>query len=114
MAELWLTRKGWKILDRRFRSGHRDLDLIVARLDGRSRLVAFVEVKARKSGGFGGPVAAVNWRKQRELCRSAWIWMARFGRPRDSYRFDVIGVLFNGGRVRVQHIESAFLVPNRS
>jgi putative endonuclease len=114
VAERWLTEKGWTILARRFRSGHRDIDLVAARRDAASRIVAFVEVKARKSADFGGPLGAVNWRKQRELCRSAWIWIARFGKSSDYYRFDVIGVLFDPNRVRVQHVENAFFVPNRS
>lgn len=114
MAELWLASKGWTILDRRFRSGHRDIDLIAAKRAESSRIVAFVEVKARKSACFGGPISAVNWRKQRELRRSALIWMSRFGDTMDLYRFDVIGVLFGPARVQIQHVESAFLVPNRS
>ena len=43
VAERWLRARGWRILARRFRSGHRDLDLVAER-DG---TVAFVEVKAR-------------------------------------------------------------------
>jgi putative endonuclease len=42
VAERWLRRRGWRVLQRRFRSGHRDIDLVAER-DG---LVAFVEVKA--------------------------------------------------------------------
>ncbi|MDB4900233.1 MAG: protein yraN, partial [Gemmatimonadetes bacterium] len=89
IAERWLRERGWRILQRRFRSGHRDIDLVVER----SGLVAFVEVKARRGDGFGGPVEAVNWRKQKELGRSARIWIDRHGRPRQAYRFDVVGVL---------------------
>ncbi len=70
--------------------------------------VAFVEVKARRGLRFGDPVEAVNFRKQRELGRSARIWIDRHGRPNDHYRFDVIGVLVEGDRVRVRHIENAF------
>jgi putative endonuclease len=53
-------------------------------------------------------VEAVNWRKQRELVRSASVWIDRHGRPNESYRFDVIGVLVEGNSVRVKHIENAF------
>ena len=88
----------------RFRSGHRDIDLVVER----EGVVAFVEVKARRGAGFGGPVEAVNWRKQRELGRSARVWVDRHGRSDDAYRFDVIGVLVEGNRVRVRHVENAF------
>jgi putative endonuclease len=50
----------------------------------------------------------VHWRKQRELARSAAVWIDRHGRPNESYRFDVIGVLMDGKSVRVKHIENAF------
>ena len=104
IAERWLRERGWRVVQRRFRSGHRDIDLVVEQ-DG---LIAFVEVKARRGDGFGGPIEAVNWRKQKELGRSARVWVARHGRPSDAYRFDVIGVLVDGQRVRIRHIESAF------
>jgi len=104
IAERWLRRQGWRIVQRRFRTGHRDIDLVAER-DG---LVAFVEVKARRGQRFGDPVEAVNWKKQRELGRSARVWIARHGRAPEAYRFDVIGVLVAGPRVRVRHIENAF------
>jgi putative endonuclease len=104
IAERWLRERGWRIVQRRFRSGHRDIDLVVER-DG---LVAFVEVKARHGLEFGGPVAAVDWRKQKELGRSARVWIDRHGRPMESYRFDVVGVLVSGDRVRIRHVADAF------
>jgi putative endonuclease len=107
IAERWLRRHGWKVIQRRFRNGRRDIDLVVER-DG---LVAFVEVKARKGDQFGGPVEAVNWRKQRELARSAKVWVDRHGHPSESYRFDVVGVLVQGERVRVRHVANAFSLP---
>src|ERR1700752_2445084 len=82
VAQRWLERAGWRVLQRRFRSGHRDIDLIVER----NGLVAFVEVKSRHAGDFGDPVEAVNWRKQRELSRSASVWIDRHGRPGEVYR----------------------------
>ena len=57
---------------------------------------------------FGGPVEAVNWRKQKELGRSARVWVSRHGRSHDAYRFDVVGVLVEGQRVRIRHVEDAF------
>ena len=108
VAERWLVGRGWSIVGRRFRSGHRDIDL-VARRDG---LVAFVEVKTRQSAELGDPVEAVDWRKRRELARSAAVWIERFGRPGDAYRFDVIGVLIAGRRTRIRHLEDAFRVPS--
>lgn len=108
VAERWLQARGWRVLQRRYRSGHRDIDLIAQR----DQLVAFVEVKARTGAVFGDPVEAVNWKKRNELVRSAVTWIERHGRPGESYRFDVIGVLVSGERVRVRHVENAFLVHN--
>src|ERR1700749_2529502 len=109
IAERWLRRGGWVVVNRRFRNGRRDIDLVVRR----EQTVAFVEVKARKGEEFGGPVEAVHWRKQRELKRSARVWIDRHGQPTEDYRFDVVGVLVNGDRVRVRHIPAAFAIADK-
>lgn len=116
VAEKWLHVHGWQIAERRFKNGHRDIDLVAVRPEpeGTARTVAFVEVKTRATHSFGGPVAAVSWRKQRELSRSAKVWMSRFQRPGDTFRFDVIGVIIGPQNVRVQHVENAFLLPTKS
>ena len=104
IAARWLERSGWRIIARRFRSGRRDIDLVVQRDD----LIAFVEVKARSGDDFGDPVEAVNHRKQRELTKSAQTWIDRHGRAGESYRFDVVGVLLKERRAFIRHIPGAF------
>lgn len=106
IAERWFRRLGWRVVNRRFKNGRRDIDLVVER----QGTVAFVEVKARKGEEFGGPVAAVNWRKQKELAKSASVWIDRHGQPLETYRFDVVGVLVNGERVRIRHVPDAFQI----
>jgi putative endonuclease len=115
VAEKWLHVHGWDIVDRRFRNGHRDIDIVASRRlgDDAGRMVAFVEVKTRASNDFGGPVSAVNWKKQRELSRSAKVWISRFQQAGDTFRFDVIGVILEAEKVRVQHVENAFLVASK-
>jgi putative endonuclease len=104
IAARWLVRDGWHIVAHRFRSGHRDIDLIAQR----DHEVAFVEVKARRGDQFGHPIEAVHARKRRELGKSARVWVDRHGRSELSYRFDVIGVLVVGQNVRVRHVPNAF------
>jgi putative endonuclease len=108
IAARWLLRDGWRVVDRRWRSGRRDLDLVAIR----DNIVAFVEVKTRRSTWSGGPVEAVNWRKQRELTRSAQAWMDQRGvlvAPTDAvFRFDVVGVVASRERVGVRHVSDAF------
>ena len=107
IAERWLVKHGYRILARRFRNGHRDIDLIAER----DETIAFVEVKARSGNDFGDPVEAVHFKKQRELTRSAHVWIDRHGRRGESYQFDVVGILVSEERVKVKHIPNAFEVP---
>ena len=104
IAARWMRREGWEFVAHRFRSGHRDIDLIMRR----GQEIAFVEVKARRGEAFGRPVEAVHFRKRRELGRSARVWVDRHGSPELSYRFDVVGVLVAGQKVRIHHVENAF------
>lgn len=104
IAARWLLRRGWQLVAHRFRSGHRDIDLVMRQ----GPVVAFVEVKARRGPSFGSPLEAVHWRKRRELSRSAQVWVDRFGGAGESYRFDVVGVLLDGDRVRIRHVTDAF------
>lgn len=109
IAERFLHFKGWRTVQRRFRSGARDIDLVMER----EGIVAFVEVKTRTGVSFGSPVEAVGVVKRRHLVRSARAWVAVHGRAADVYRFDVVGVWLDGDRIRVRHVESAFSVPSR-
>ena len=107
IAARWMRRNGWEFVAHRFRSGHRDIDLVMRRGND----IAFVEVKARRGESFGHAVEAVHFRKQRELVRSARVWVDRHGSSTLSYRFDVVGILISGQNVRVQHVENAFQLP---
>jgi len=79
----------------------------------RSTLV-FVEVKAGRAGSRAGPerpALAVGRRKQQRLRRLARAWLSTAGPlPRfASLRFDVVGVLLDGGRVvGYEHLRGAF------
>ncbi|MGH9420719.1 MAG: YraN family protein, partial [Thermoanaerobaculia bacterium] len=108
IAGQWLEARGWTILERRFRSGHRDIDLVIGRVEAQGRVVAFVEVKTRASADFGGALSAVGWQKQREMARAARAWLSSGRRTGDVYRFDVVGVLYDSRGFEVTHIENAF------
>jgi len=104
IAARWLEKRGWRTIARRFRSGRRDIDLVMQR----EGTIAFVEVKARSGNEFGDPVEAVHHRKQRELTKSAQSWIDRHGRAEEEYRFDVVGVLVADQKVYIRHIPGAF------
>jgi putative endonuclease len=93
------------VLEHRFRIGRIEVDLVIRK----GPIVAFVEVKTRRGPGFGSPFEAVTWNKRREISRVAQAWVDRNGRPGDTYRFDVVGVICRAGVVTsVEHLEDAF------
>jgi len=96
----YLLSRGWEVVAHRFRAGRIELDLVIRR----GHLVAFVEVKARRDDAFGSPLEAITGAKRRELVKAARVWVDRFGRPSDVYRFDCIGLTDN----RLEHLEDAF------
>lgn len=71
---LWHYRlRGYRILGTNVKAGRNELDLIVRR----GRELTFVEVKQRRSGGFGGAVGAVDAEKRRRVRRAAQVWLSR-------------------------------------
>lgn len=88
-----LRRRGYAILERRFRTRRGEID-IVAR-DG--DVLVFVEVKARSSRGFGGALGAVTPRKRRQVVAMAQRYMARVGWTARPCRFDVVAVQARAG-----------------
>ncbi len=105
-AAAHLARLGYLIVDRNWRSPEREvageLDL-VALHDG---VLVFCEVKARRTGGHGGAVAAVGAAKQERIRGLAASWLRARGDDvvHDGVRFDVIAI----DGVRLRHWTSAF------
>lgn len=103
-AAAWLERRGWSIVARNHRLGHKEIDLVVRR----GSVVAFVEVKTRAGAGWGHPLEAITRAQRTEIERVARVWIERHGRPADIYRFDAIAVVWQGGRPSVEHVEDAW------
>ena len=104
VAERFLQQKGYKVVERNYRCPLGELDLIV--LD--RRVVVFVEVKTRTGHGFGSPLEAVEFRKQRKMIQAAQFFLAEKKLQQRDARFDVVGVSWPGREPVVEHIENAF------
>lgn len=104
LAERYLRKKGYKLVERNYRCAVGELDLIV--LD--RRIVVFVEVKTRTGHGFGSPLEAVEFRKQRKMIQAAQFFLSAKGLQQREARFDVIGISWPGREPVVEHIENAF------
>ena len=98
----FLIHKGYTILERDWKSGHRDIDIIATN----GQVVVFVEVKARRNRIFGEPEDAVDYMKMHNL-RAAINHYVKFKNIRLDIRFDVITVVGTPymGQAEITHIE---------
>ncbi len=102
-----LVQDGWTLLGRNVRIGRGELDLIVRR----GGVLAFVEVKARRTSEYGSPEDAVDARKRRKVARLAELWLAVRPwalRGVSDVRFDVIAVDAAADPPVVRHLPGAF------
>lgn len=99
-AAWWLWLRGWRILDRRVRTPAGEID-IVAR---RGTLIAFVEVKTRRSAAALDH--AIDERRLARVAAAAELLMPRYAGPGDDIRVDVILI---APRTLPRHIENAWI-----
>lgn len=99
-AAWYLRLRGWRILDRRVRTPAGEVDLVAKR----GRLVAFVEVKARKSAAELD--FAIDERRLARVAAAAEYLMPRYAAHGEDIRVDVL-LLAPG--VRPRHIENAWI-----
>jgi len=99
-----LQRRGYEILDRRWRSRAGEIDIIAR--DGAT--LVFVEVKAREHHDFGDAAESVTMRKRQTIVRMAkeYVVAARWiDRP---CRFDVVTIHLDSGEPVVAIYPNAF------
>ena len=101
IAEQFLTEKGMRCLERRYREKPGEIDLIME--DGDA--LVFVEVKARFSEAQSGAgLCAVTPAKQKRIAQCATLYLLKHGWMRRDVRFDVVEINRGG----VLHIPNAF------
>ena len=103
LAVAMLEGKGYRILDRNWRLGMEEIDIIARDGD----FVVIVEVKTRSSNAMAEPEASVTKNKQRILVRIANAYMT-FRKQTGEVRFDVVAVVIRPEGVMMNHIEGAF------
>lgn len=74
----------------------------------RAGVIAFVEVKTRRSDRFGTPGEAVTWRKQNRIRALARHYLMTARTTASAIRFDVVEVRTGGPGPLVTHLEGAF------
>lgn len=95
----YLMKKGYKILEKNFRTPIGEIDIIAKD----KNQIVIIEVKRRLSEKYGQPEFAVNYKKQEKLKKLALYYICKLGREYP-VRFDVIAIK----NKEINHIENAF------
>lgn len=99
-----LERRGYAILERRYRRRGGEIDIIAR--DGPT--LVFVEVKAREDAEFGDGADAITRWKRRHLVTAAIDYLVWHGGLEQRCRFDVVAIRTGGSAPAIEVYQNAF------
>ena len=113
----FLKKNGYTVIERNFRAGRNEIDIIVSN----KNYLVFVEVKARTCNAsgelpYGNPASAVTYQKRQRTLAAAEEYIRLKGTKGKQPRLDVIEIFFAHSPkfssakevVKINHIENAF------
>jgi len=103
-AVTFLVEKGFQIVERNYRYGKGEIDIVAREKD----FLVFVEVKARESLEYGLPEEAITKRKIAQIRKIAEAYLAEKTITDENIRFDVVAILFLNNQTTINHYENAF------
>ncbi len=91
LACSYLKKKGYRILERNFRTIFGEID-IVARLN---EIMVFVEVKTRLTSSLGPPYLAITKVKERHIIKNAIFYLKAHRIIEVQWRIDIVSIKLN-------------------
>jgi putative endonuclease len=107
MAGEFLTKKGYQILERNFRTRFGEIDLIVTK----NNVLVFVEVKLKIGEDFGTPEEMIDKKKLWQVEKTAQRFLIEnpsYEKKYESFQFDAVCVVLDESREvkRISHYEN--------
>jgi len=87
-----------QVLERNWRCGLGEIDIVAADAGASGLTLVFCEVKCRSGLGFGHPLEAITYAKMRTLRQLAAVWMREHRMNASSIRLDAVGVVLAPGQ----------------
>ncbi len=104
-AVQYLKDMGYEIVKVNYRDKQGEIDIIALDRD----VLAFIEVKTRRSIRYGTPAEAVNHAKQRRLTRVALSYLHRNRIFYEQVRFDVVEIMLRKSGIKeIRLLKGAF------
>ena len=101
IAARFLSRKGYKIIERNTRTFLGEIDIIARK----KPLIIFVEVKTRKNYFFGPPYLAITAKKRKKLIQCALCYLKMKNIIETPWRIDIVSIEINEFSENVNKIE---------
>lgn len=104
-AYSYLAKKGYRIVERNFRTRNGEIDIIAIDQSTKPETLIFVEVKTRESNAYGTPLEAINYYKLKFLIRTAMYYATTHPKLPQSLRIDAIAIMLtpNGELIDLQY-----------
>lgn len=103
LAAVYLSQKGYRVLERNWRCTTGELDIVA---EDKATLV-FVEVRTRRGQRFGRAEESITPTKQIRLIELAQAYLQEKSPAHTSWRIDVIAVQLGPGAPQINHLENA-------
>jgi len=100
----FLKARGYKIIEQNYRTSLGEIDIIARDKD----TYCFVEVKTRRTEEFGLPQEAVSKFKQRQISKTALLFLKENLLLDKSARFDVVSIMYAKEPPQISLIKDAF------
>lgn len=96
----YLRKLGFKIIERNFRKGYGEIDIVAIEETKDGRVLVFIEVKTRTSNQFGTPLEGITYWKLKTLIHTAQYYKLTHQNLPESLRIDTVAVILNGNEVK--------------
>jgi len=105
IAARYLAERGYTVRDRNWRAGHGELDIVVER----AGVIAFIEVRTRRSDLFGCPEESLTLHKRAKLIETAHLYLDAHNLSEAQWQIDVIAIDLDDRNAvrRLEHYECA-------
>src|SRR4051794_7727576 len=91
LAAKFLKEKGYKIIDRNFRKGYGEIDIIATK----DKTLVFVEVKTTKSNFLNSPLENIHYYKLKSLIKTAEFYKMLNPKLPEAMRIDAVSVVLD-------------------
>ncbi len=102
-ASLYLTKRGFSIIDQNFTSYVVESDIIAMK----NNTLVFFEVRTKHSGKKGNPAESITIYKKRKIFKTAQFYIKIHPElSMNKIRFDFIGIKYSDNNTQFNHIEN--------